>query len=348
MKITIIILLLILLQGCNSENPVHPKNEIKYNEIEYKIIFVSDRDSDGQIHIELGTKCEVYLMDINGINQTRITKNDTWDYNARYSPDGNKIAYTAAADWLMSDIHIMNSDGANIINLGAGKNPKFSNDNSKVLFQTFGLIGIINIDGSNKKILTNWADSIYSTLGQDFPVQFSTDDQKILFISNRSNNYDIYTMTIDGNNVKRLTNSSSYDGSCSFTPDNSKILFTSYKSGKSQIYIMKSDGSNKQQLTNTSEFNIRPSFSPTGQEIVFISNRDNSTEVYTMNVDGTNQKRLTNNISIKDNPKFSPDGLSIVYEQRPDIFIIKVESGEILNLTNGIGNNYQPSFSPKL
>ncbi len=348
MRTTIIILLLILLQGCKSESPVSPKNKIEYNEKEYKIVFVSDRDSDGQIHIELGTKSEVYTMDINGINQTRITKNNTWDFNPIYSPDGNKIAYTAATDWLMSDINIMNNDGTYIISLGAGKNPKFSNDNSKVLFQTFGLIGIINIDGSNKKTLTNWADNFHYTLGQDFPAQLSSDDQKILFISNRNNNYDIYTMSVDGNNVKRLTNSSSFDGSCSFSPDNSKILYVSYKSGKGQIFIMESDGSNKQQLTNTSEYNIKPSFSPSGQEIVFISNRDNNTEVYTMNVDGTNQKRLTNNITMKDNPKFSPDGLNIVYEQRPDIFIIKLKSGEKMNLTNGTGHNYHPSFSPKL
>ncbi|MCH8171400.1 MAG: hypothetical protein IIB07_09800 [Bacteroidetes bacterium] len=46
----------------------------------------------------------------------------------------------------------------------------------------------------------------------------------MLFISNRRNNYDIYTMTVDGNNVKRLMNSAAYDGSCSFSPDNSKYF----------------------------------------------------------------------------------------------------------------------------
>ena len=347
MKYTIIMVILILLQGCNNGNPVSLKNEI-----EYKIIFVSDRDSDGQIHMELGTKCEIYTMDIDGTNQTRITENDTWDNTPKYSPNGNKIVYSAATDWLMSDIHIMDSDGTNIINLGTGKNPTVSNDNSKVLYQTSGLIGIINIDGSNKKVLTSWADSIYSTIGQDFPIQFSSNDQEILFISKRSNNYEIYTMSVNGNNIKQLTNNSSYDGSCSFSPDDSKILFVSYESGKAQLYIMESDGSNQKQLTTTEDFNTRPSFSPDGTEIVFLSYRDGQTEVYIMNSEGTNQKRLTNNEYNKENPKFSPDGLNIVYQQTVedaiDILLINVGCGEIKNLTNGSANNYNPSFSPVL
>ncbi|HAB54401.1 MAG: hypothetical protein A2315_03485 [Ignavibacteria bacterium RIFOXYB2_FULL_35_12] len=348
MKLVIIIFIAILLQSCTKiDDTVSPQENLNY-----KIVFISDRDSDGQIHIELGIKGEVYTMNIDGTNQTRITENDFWDTSPKYSPDGKKIVYASAIDWLMSYIYIMDSDGSHIINLGNGNYPTFSNDNSKVLYQTSGLMGIMNADGSNKKVLTDWADSIYSTLGQDFPLQFSSDDRRILFISNRNNNDDIYTMTIDGNDVKRLTNSEGYDGSCSFSPDNSKILFVSYRSGKAQIYIMDSNGNNQKQLTNTPEFNIRPTFSPDGAEIVFISNRDNSTEVYTMNTDGTNQKRLTNNSASKDSPHFSPDGLSIVYEQRQnniiDIFIIMLKSNEIIDLTNGRGNNYRPYFKSSI
>jgi len=71
-----------------------------------------------------------------------------------------------------------------------------------------------------------------------------------------------------------------------------------------------------------------------------------------MNTDGTNQKRLTNNSASKDSPHFSPDGLSIVYEQRQnniiDIFIIMLKSNEIIDLTNGRGNNYRPYFKSSI
>ncbi|MCH8171401.1 MAG: PD40 domain-containing protein [Bacteroidetes bacterium] len=116
---------------------------------------------------------------------------------------------------------------------------------------------------------------------------------------------------------------------------------------------MDSDGNNKKQLTTTEGFNIRPTFSSNGKEIVFLSNRDNHTEVYTMNSDGTNQKRLTNNNFTKEYPHFSPDGLNIIYHQKTeegttDIFLIKIGSGEIINLTKGAGNNYKPLFGPVL
>jgi len=344
MKYLIIITLVILLRGCDiNDIPISLENEMKYD-----IVFISDRDSDGQIHIELGTKGEVYKMNIDGTNQTRITHNDAWDFTPKSSVDGKKIVYTSAKDWLISNVYIMNPDGSNLSDLANGEHPTFSNNNSKIIYNTSGLVGIMNTDGSNKKILTSWADSIFSTLGQDFPVQFSSDDQRILFISNRSNNYDIYSMNIDGSNVKLLTNSNGYDGSCSYSPDNSQIVFTSYRNGKGQIYIMHNDGNNQVQLTTTSEFNINPSFSPNGKEIVFISYRDNQTEVYKMDIDGSNQKRLTNGNTIKTNPSFSPDGLKIVYEQREnnitDIMIIEIKSGKIKNLTKGNGNNFGPYF----
>ncbi len=352
-RLIILAIIAVLFQNCKeSSYPTTSENELKY-----EIVFTSDRDSDGRIHIELGSKNEIYSMSIDGSNQTRLTNNDRFDFVPRYSNDGNRIVYTSAVDWLQSDIVLMNNDGSNSINLGRGEHPIFSNDNSKILYKTDGLIGIINPDGSNKVVLTNWADSIYSTAGQDYPVQFSSDDSKILFISRINNNADIYVMSTDGDNVKRLTSNPGYDGNCSFSNDDSKILFSSYRNGVSQIYIMNSDGSNEVQLTTTEKYNNKAKFSPDGNRIVFHSGRNGREEFYIMNIDGTNQRRLTNNNSLKYNFSFSPDGKYIVYSQmdkenlnenKSVISLLNIESGEIVNLTNNESNNFSPSFSPIL
>jgi Tol biopolymer transport system component len=348
------LLLLIISCSRNNSNPISPSITPIY-ELDYKIIFTSDRDSDGLINIELGTKCEIYSLSNNSSNQMRITNNDKYDFSPRYSKDGSKIVYTSAEDWLMSDIVCMNEDGTNVINLGHGEHPKFSNDNSKILYKTGGLIGIINTDGSNKVVLTTWADSIYSTLGQDYPVQFSSDDSRILFLSRKNNNSDIYTMSTDGTDVERLTFDSSYDGNCSFSIDDTKVLFDSYRTGVSQIYIMDSDGNNKEQLTTTVAYNNKAKFSPNGFEIAFTSYRDGKTEIYIMGIDGSNQRRLSNANTQKYNLSFSPDGKFLIYHEREienmnekkwDICLMNIESGEIFNLTNGEGNNFNPSFYP--
>ena len=349
--IPFIFLTILLFQSCkDSTNPVEPEKEGNY-----QMVFTSDRDSDGLIKIEMGSRCEVYSMNIDGSNQTRLTNNDNYDFSPKYSFDGSRIVYTSAEDWLMSNIFIMNEDGTNAINLGSGEHPKFSNDNSKILYKTRGLIGIIDTDGGHQVVLTNWADSIRSTAGQDYPVQFSSDDSKILFLSRKDNNNDIYTMSIDGTNIQRLTSDPGYDGDCSFSNDDTKILFTSYRTGVGQIYIMNGDGSNKKQLTTTEAFNNNARFSPNGIEMAFISFRDGQTEIYRMNIDRTNQRRLTHSNSIKANLSFSPDGQFLVFQQKEkenmnekkwDIYLLNIEGGEIVNLTNGAGNNFEPAFNP--
>ena len=48
-------------------------------------------------------------------------------------------------------------------------------------------------------------------------------------------------------------------------------------------------------------------------KIVFESYRDDDPEIYLINSDGSNEKRLTNRIGIDDTPSFSPDGSKVIY-----------------------------------
>jgi Tol biopolymer transport system component len=121
----------------------------------------------------------------------------------------------------------------------------------------------------------------------------------IAFASDRSGDYEVYTMTADGTGLQRLTNAPGSDGPGTWSPDGSKLLFSSERDGNSEIYVMNADGSGQTRLTNNAAQDNVPSFSPDGTKIAFSSNRDGNLvgEVYVMNADGSDQTRITHTTS---------------------------------------------------
>ncbi|HDR3891062.1 TPA: PD40 domain-containing protein, partial [Bacillus cereus] len=66
-----------------------------------KIAFVSNRDANP----------EIYVMNPDGSNQTRLTNNPAGDFEPSWSPDGQKITFTSNRDG-NPEIYVMNADGS--------------------------------------------------------------------------------------------------------------------------------------------------------------------------------------------------------------------------------------------
>jgi len=246
-----------------------------------------------------GIPNEVYRIDINGINQIRLTNNSAQDCYASFSPDDSKIVFTSTRDgnW---EIYIMNADGSNQIRLTSNaaddSSPSFSPDGFRIVFSSDRdgncEIYSMNVDGSNQTRLTN-------SSGADINPRYSPDGTKIVFVSSRnlSWGYEIYVMDANGSNQTKLTTSTgnSSDNTPSFSPDGTKIIYSSDR-GKSiwnyDIYTMDIEGNNQTRLTVGTSMNGKSVYSPDGTKIAFCSTRNGSPEIYTMDADGSNQMRL--------------------------------------------------------
>jgi len=261
-----------------------------------KIAFVSNRDGN----------YEIYVMDADGSNQTRLTNNSANDLEPSFSADGSKIAFVSDRDG-NDEIYVMNADGSNQTrltnNTATDFFPSFSADGSKIAFASNrdlnSEIYVMNADGSNQTRLTN--NSAIDTMPS-----FSPDGSKIAFRSLRDGNSgEIYVMGADGSNQTRLTNNTVVDWDPSFSPDGTKIAFSEGDAnGFDHIYVMNADGSSQTQLTNGPVEYQDPSFSPDGSKIAFVSFGDGNTDIYVMDANGSNQTRLTNNTVADDRPSF--------------------------------------------
>ena len=72
-------------------------------------------------------------------------------------------------------------------------------------------------DGTGKTQLTN--------TGNNEQPSWSPDGTRIVFVSTRDGNHDIYVMDADGANPTRLTNNTDTEGGPVFSPDGTKIAF---------------------------------------------------------------------------------------------------------------------------
>ena len=311
-----------------------------------KIAFASLRDGN----------YEIYSMNPDGSNQTRLTNNIAEDYAPAISSDGNRIAFSSFRDGNY-EIYVMNSDGTGQTrltnHLRDDFQPSFSPDGSRIVFVSNRNgkyeIYVMNADGTNQTRLTNHPASDYDPI-------FSPDGSKIAFSSNRNGFGQVYLMNADGSNQIRLTSVAADEYDPSFSPDGSRIAFTSFRGGATaEIYVMNSDGSNQTRLTNNMAGDVSASFSPDGSQIAFVSNRDGRLEVYVMNADGSGQIRLTNNPQGNEVPSWgilpSPTGGKIVFASTRDggnweIYSMNANGTSQTRLTNNPAVDTQPTISP--
>ena len=147
---------------------------------------------------------------------------------------------------------------------------------------------------------------------------------KIVFVSNRDGDEQIYVMDADGSNAIKLTDVHDEEGNPTsaaphqtstahgefnlypdWSPDGTKIAFVSTRDGNNEIYVMNADGSNPTNLTNHSASDLFPIWSPDGTKIAFVSGRDGNAEIYVIDADGANPVNITNNPANDTTPSWS-------------------------------------------
>ena len=135
-----------------------------------------------------------------------------------------------------------------------------------------------------------------------------------------------------------------------WSPDGTRLAFTSNRDGNPEIYVMNKDGSGLRRMTNSPNIDVSPTWSPTGNQLAWVSDRTGQPKIYLMNADGTGQRLLVGDPK-SDRPTWSRGKFNeIAYASQTgpgyDIKIYSFATGEAIKVTDGIGSNESPSFSP--
>jgi Tol biopolymer transport system component len=174
-----------------------------------------------------------------------------------------------------------------------------------------------------------------SFAGENAEAYFSSDGKQLIFQSTRDGRQcdQIYTMNVDGSNVKLISNGDGRTTCSYFFPNGRRILYSSTHLGGKEcpprpdfskgyvwavyptfdIFTAMPDGSDLKQLTNTVGYDAETTITRDGKHLVFTSMRDGDLDIYTMDANGQNVRRLTNELGYDGGPFWSYDGKQIVY-----------------------------------
>jgi len=250
-----------------------------------KIVFSSERDEPGNL--------DLYSMDPDGSNVTRLTTDPAADRNARWSPDGQRIIFQRqiSGPW-----YVINADGSGQAATTLPTNTNhvtWSPDGQKIASTRNGGgqgIFVANPDGSAAVFLGNFRDDCSAPTGGPYrEISWSPDGKEIAFTVCTSDGGFIATIDADGSDYQRLT--LDFHSAPDWSPDAGRITWWDGEDGNF-VAVMNRDGSGQ----GTIAPGTIPIWSPDGTKIAF----QGSGGISLMNPDGTGQTAVSADGTLQD------------------------------------------------
>jgi Tol biopolymer transport system component len=261
----------------------------------HSIAFQSNRDGNN----------EIYVMNPDGSDQTRLTFDSRNDQRPDISPNGHQIVFSSNRITAQNpegdfEIFITSSDGSDVtqltFNAADDSWPRWSPNGKWIAFHSNVdgnyEIYVVRRDGADLNRVTN-----YSGLDQ-YP-EWSPNGMQLAI----RRDSDLYLIDRDGSNPIQLTANAGINQMASWSPDGSQLAFLSTREGYPSIFVTDADGSHQINLTprpdTVAPWSSRaPGWSRNGQFIYFTGRRPElsvNENIFVMNADGTGVTQLTFN-----------------------------------------------------
>jgi TolB protein len=250
---------------------------------ETKISFVSNAT---------GTK-EIYVMDYDGENRRRLTRDSQIAMYPAWFPGNERIAYTRYRG-TRQEMHAVDVSAGSVerltsfpgLNAFAAISPRgsevlmtLSRDGNPEIYR-------LRTDGSDPKRLT------FGRSTESSPC-WSPDGRRTAFVSDRAGTPQIYVMSASGGTCERVTFQGSYNTSPDWSPRGDLIAYTSKIEGVFQICTVDVETKEVLRLTTGPSHKEDPSWAPDGRHLVYSGRSVGKSDLFMLDIYELEPIRLT-------------------------------------------------------
>ncbi|MCB1561823.1 MAG: PD40 domain-containing protein, partial [Xanthomonadales bacterium] len=266
------------------------------------------------------------------------TDADSNDVQARYSPDGSRIAFRRGV-MPNSDLFVMDADGSNQKQLtrfgGAIPGFDWSSDGRWLLFPSDhdGGMRLWRVDTRSGELTPTAVRNV------EWPDAARLRD--VLVFTRGEASSEVVEMDVDGAAdaaPRLLSQSSRGDSLPAYAPDGERIAFVSWRRGEAGMFVRDASGVRLLSLHGEAEMD-KPVWSPDGRQLAYVVNNGTG-RLFVADVAAARARDISPDGYSASRPVFSADGKALIFGAREpdsrhaDLWRLDLASGAMTRLTD--------------
>jgi Tol biopolymer transport system component/DNA-binding winged helix-turn-helix (wHTH) protein len=255
---------------------------------------------------------EVMTVPASGGEPVRLTYDRRPVWGLAWTADGDEIVYSANRGGGESLWRVSRDGGTPkrvMITSQTAFHPAISRDGNRLAYtEEFNdtNIRLYSAPGFGSAI------AAISSTREDHSPQFSPDGRRVVFVSKRTGNDEIWVADRDGGSAAPLTRfGGPATGSPRWSPDGLRIAFDSRAQGSSHIYVIGADGDGLRAVTTGTLNDMLPAWSADGEWVFYVSGPAQDRQIWRRPVAGGDAVQVTRKGGAESFA--SPDGKLLYY-----------------------------------
>lgn len=292
---------------------------------------------------------QVWIKNLSQGDPAQITFGEDPADRPRWSPLNDQIVYMSRSQGTESIWSVPTQGGTPRKIIEGGRNPNWSWDGVRLVFERGYDIWTANADGSEQ----HRVDGVPSTdlLLADRRPAFSPDSSFIAFFQKDKGPIgDIWVVRTKGGEARQLTFDAIHGGAPVWTPDSQFIVFQSQRGGSMTLWKVPAAGGQPKPVLISAGEDTDPDISRDGRKLIYTNTRNRFIITLTDTVNGRAIELHESRTDLVD-PSFSPQGDKILFFGFTEggdlqLFTINTEGGDLKQITQEKGErNIHPHWS---